>query len=360
MSTGRGPAASSAVQVRSSARPVARRPRSFWKAFIACPGLRAVGATGVAAVVAGRPEQALGDADRIALRAAVQRPVVGPVGDAAADGRRTTRLVGRAEVHEVPVDGQPDAAVRRAHVQRVLVHPVVGPPAGRPDVLAPGHVPAAVRPGEPDPVRRRVGAVAALLADHRDAGADAGVDPRQVAGAVQLLGPGRQEVQRRLAARAVADPEPLQVVPERAAAAEPEPAGGRPGTAGGLDPLGARAGVAAVRAGVGLDPPLVGGAARLRADPDRQQPPALPGLVLHPAAGQVALGARAQRAADVDAGAQERGRHPPAVHHRARRGPARVEGVAGPAVDAFGGGPDQVAGHRSGGDRDGAAADPVV
>jgi len=295
-------------------------------------GLGPVGAADLAPVLPGRPEQALDDPDAHPVVAAAQRPVAGPVGVAPAHRRGTTYRRRPAEVDEVAVDGQPHPAVRRTHVQRVLVHAVVGPPPRRAQVLAPADVAPPVRPREPHPVRGGVATAGPVLAHGRDAGAHAGVHAGDVPGPVQPLGPRRQEVQRRGAAAAVVRREPLEVVPQRPAAADAQPGRGAsrpPRRALALLP---GPGVAPARAGPGRDPGPVRRAARLRADPDRQQPPAHPGLVAHPAAGEVPLGARPQRAADVDAHAEERRADPPAVHRRARGCPAGVERVAGPAV----------------------------
>ena len=282
---------------------------------------------------AGAAQQAVGGGHQGTAVAAVQGPVVPAVGGPSAHGRGPAQGRGGAEVDVVAVDRQPRAAVRRAHVEGVLVDATVGLPAGsaQPVPAEPGVAPA-VGPGEPDGVGVGVAAPAADPADGRDAGADAGVDPRPVAGTVQGPGPGAEEVQGRRAAAGLPGGEPLEVVPERGPRRETQRPGRRAGATSRPDAL------PAGRGRPGGHPGAVARAGRLRADPDGQHAPAVPGLPGHPPTVQVLLRAGAQGAADVDADAEERRVRPPAVHHPRGGCPAGVEGVAAPGLQRPGAG----------------------
>ena len=146
--------------------------------------------------------------------------------------------------------------------------------------------------------------------------------------------PGRGEDQRGLAARGVGEVEALEVVPDRAARTDAvrHRVGG---VLVGLDGALAGGRGVGVRRLVGdLEVVLVAREARLarrlRAEGDRQQPPAAGDLGGDPRRAQVGLRAAGARVAgDVDADRGEGRLRPPGVHRGLRRGQALVEAVTG-------------------------------
>ena len=174
------------------------------------------------------------------------------------------------------------------------------------------------------------------VVERLDAGAGAGVDAGDVAQRVQLLGPGAEEVERGLAARAVGDVVPLEVVPERAARHDPERLrrGDRRRRLGGALLERLRVGARGVDLRADHRVVAVAGERRvargLRAERDRQQAPAVGQLGADPGGGEVGLVTAAPRGAgDVDADRLVRRRGQPRVHRRLVGRVALVEAQPG-------------------------------
>ncbi len=253
-----------------------------------------------------------------------------------------------ADVDEVAVDVQLDAAVAGRGVERVLVDPVAGTPAVRahPPGLDRGVGPAVV-PGVPDLVGHGVGAgrelVGVVERVHR--GRDVAVDPGGPAPAVQLLGPAGQEAQRRAPAVVSGEGEVLEVVPQCAALVDAQLLGAGDRAARLPAALAIRCRV--VAAGCVRDAVGVRRARRLGADPQREHDPAAAGLLGHPAGGERGLVVAGHAGpAQVDADAPERRGRAPDVHLRLGGRAGGVEGVPGERA-----GRDPAGGLRRSGER---------
>ena len=165
-----------------------------------------------------------------------------------------------------------------------------------------------IRSGSVEAPGRLTRASSIALMPRRGARVDAG----DVVEGVQLPRPGRGEGERRLTAGGVADVVGLHVVPERAALDDPERPGRRAtastASRATLDPGGAvvrgRARVDRHVVAVAREPGVAG---RLRAEGDRQQPPAVRQLRADPRRREVRLvPAGPGVAGDVDADRPER------------------------------------------------------
>ena len=167
-------------------------------------------------------------------------------------------------------------------------------------------------------------------------GPGAGVDAGDVAQGVDPGRPGGEERDRRLPAVPLGDVEALEVVPQRALLHDAERLGCCHGAGRLAAGLAAGGAVGAGVAGPGVDGPVVAVprearvAGGLRAQGDRQQPPAQALLLRDPPGGEVRLGpAAAAVTRDVDADGEERRGAQPGVHRLLGRRHALVETVAG-------------------------------
>ena len=235
-----------------------------------------------------------------------------PRGPPAVGLRCRDRTLPEIQVVPVDVDGHPAPCL--VMTTMVLLHPSARPPAVLAEVRR-WRCPPAVPPRDPDAVGEhdQAGPLDPGVVERLDAGADGGVDAGDVAELVQPGRPAAEEPQRRLAAVRVGDVEALEVVPQRAARRGCRAPGRRSPSSRPRRALGERRGVRLVGAGrrvdlhvvvVAREPRLAAG---LRAQGDRQQPPAVRELRADPGRGQVRLlAAGAGLAGDVDARGQER------------------------------------------------------